>query len=503
MAAAINAIELHPDAKLLEALTDKDVAEIRAFHRPPALIAGVLGNVQILLGLSNESSDVRHVLYKPLRFLESLRYYDQKTQFTTEVAREMLDRYHEAPDTFNSQKVQSVHWVAAVLCDWVVQVCRRGVVDGEESSFSRICSKPDAPPPTQIRASSCFTDDGDNTDAYSAVHSPAKRLDLPGQGEYLLPESMVARPQSGTRMERKQKTFSKGDCSPNASLANPRYRPKSTPRPKSTRSTKRGNFYKPTVKSETPPSPGSALRSPTQKNADEEGYPWYGNFREGSSSAVAKLWLTGPLVDDAADAEQLAEFDDNSWSVEHHTCSSMQEVKKWIPEEERRPFRPLSVSQIKGRPVHPDAGVLDLLGSAAQVSASGLALLSRLSSHEESDQAAQNAIGVLENVHCLLLIDDSWEDIKTSLKDLGALFLHLRYFRQSSINIDNLQHLRRRLEERPAIFCPEEVGSVSRVAAVLSAWVNAVCRRAGPLFSGALQIASMSEGSQRMKAYYT
>merc|ERR1712014_141794 len=84
--------------------------------------------------------------------------------------------------------------------------------------------------------------------------------------------------------------------------------------------------------------------------------------------------------------------------------------------------------------------------------------------------------------------------------DLGAFLLHLRYFQQDAITLDRLQRVRSRSIKHPAVFHPEEVGPVSQVAAVLCAWVNSVCARAGPLYSSALEITRLSESSSRIGA---
>merc|ERR1712151_609710 len=82
-------------------------------------------------------------------------------------------------------------------------------------------------------------------------------------------------------------------------------------------------------------------------------------------------------------------------------------------------------------------------------------------------------------------LDESQESIKRSLQSMGTFLLRMRYFDQTSISSERLQLLYRRFDENPAMFHPEVIGPLNNSAAVLCAWTNAVCARAGVVLGGA------------------
>lgn len=222
-------------------------------------------------------------------------------------------------------------------------------------------------------------------------------------------------------------------------------------------------------------SSSSAPVSPRDGLVDrQDAYPWFGYFRQGSPD-TAHIWLAAPLLSN--DSGAVPSFAVSSHRVGRDVGSDVQkESTTWCPNGAPPP-EPLDVAALSECPPHPDAELLDLLGGPAQLTATGFALLARLV--PSSDWPHNRLFTVLANCHCLLGIDDSWESIKTSLRAMGTFLLRLRYLEQSSISPERLEPVQRRFKELPAAFSPEALGPVSGVAAVLCAWVNAVCKRAG------------------------
>lgn len=121
---------------------------------------------------------------------------------------------------------------------------------------------------------------------------------------------------------------------------------------------------------------------------------------------------------------------------------------------------------------HPDALLLSSL--------SGPAVIATVAGVLRSPPKNPELVAfVLGNVHCLLGLDPTPENVKESLNNFEQFIQKCRSLDQASVIETRLGLLRQRQEERPESFMPDRLSQVSHACAKFAMWVKAVCVRAG------------------------
>ncbi|XP_012153483.1 dynein heavy chain 2, axonemal kl-2 [Megachile rotundata] len=113
---------LNEAMKALDALSKKDISEIRSFTRPPPKVEMVMEAVMILKNSEPSWAESKRQL-ADVNFLNSLRYFD-KDHISDRTLR-AISRYTSNPE-FEPEKVGVVSFAAKSLCMWVIAMEKYG-----------------------------------------------------------------------------------------------------------------------------------------------------------------------------------------------------------------------------------------------------------------------------------------------------------------------------------------------------------------------------------------
>mmetsp|Transcript_64846 Transcript_64846/g.119576 ORF Transcript_64846/g.119576 Transcript_64846/m.119576 type:complete len:321 (+) Transcript_64846:2-964(+) len=135
--------KLHPDHKLLYALTKSSLLELASLREPPKLIVAVVGNVNCLLDLKISWSRMQKSL-RSQHLKQFLRFFNQDTLAVPKKLQQMEERKSKFPNSFKPEVVEKVSHPASVICQWVRAVCERAGMQFDDST-TPVQGSPDCP----------------------------------------------------------------------------------------------------------------------------------------------------------------------------------------------------------------------------------------------------------------------------------------------------------------------------------------------------------------------